>query len=66
MIPNLSNDHFVKPLQATLLKDGEHAIVSEFELVAIRLRELQLGLLLLVQALVALVEAWSALRLRLL
>ena len=66
MIPNLPNDHFVEPLQAALLEDGEHAVVSEFELVAIRLRELQLGLLLLVQALVALVESGSALCLRLL
>ena len=66
MIPNLPNDHLIKPLQAALLEDGEHAVVSEFELVAIRLRELQLGLLLLVQALVALVESGSALCLRLL
>ena len=48
LISNLADDHLVKPLQASLLEDSQHAVVSEFELVAIRLRELQLRFFLLV------------------
>ena len=42
LIPNLANDHFVEPLKTPLLEDSQHPIVSNLELIAIWLRELQL------------------------
>ena len=57
LIPDLSNDHFVEPLQTALLKYGEHAIVAEFELVSICICKLELRFLFFVKTLVALIES---------
>ena len=53
-MPYLANDHLIEPLQTTLLKDREHPIVTNLELVAIHLGQCQLRLLLLIQTLIVL------------
>ena len=42
LIANFANYHLIVPLQAALLKDRQHAIVSNLELVAVCFCELQL------------------------
>ena len=63
LVSDLANYHLVKFLQAVLLQDCQHAIISDLKLIAVRLRELQLRLLLLVETLVILVRWLVAYRL---
>ena len=42
LVSNFTDDHLIEPLQASLFKYGQHAIVSYLELVAVVLCKLEL------------------------
>ena len=56
LVLDLSDDHLIEALHASLSADCEHSVVSNFELIAVGFSELQLRLLLFVDALVVLTE----------